>query len=53
MSQELIINLWAIYDSNIGLVYGLSGKVYNARGDDDKKLTLLKSLSATDYVTAK
>lgn len=53
MSEELILNLWAIYDATTGLVYGLSGKAYNATGTDSEKLALLKKLSATDYVTAK
>lgn len=51
--SELIINLWAIYDADSGLVYGLSGKVYNTSGDDRFKLDLLKSLANTDHLTAK
>ena len=50
---ELIVNLWALYDADTGLVYGLSGKVYNVSGDEQFKLDVLKSLARTDYVTAK
>lgn len=53
MDKELIVNLWAIYDSGSGLIYGLCGRVYCASGTDDEKLSLLKRLSSTDYVTAK
>jgi len=53
MSQELVFNLWAIFDANSGYIYGLSGKAYNISGTDSEKLSLLKVLSATDYVTAK
>ncbi len=53
MSSELVVNLWAIYDSSKGFVYSVAGKVYNTFGSDKEKLLLLKSLSATDYITAK
>ena len=53
MSSELVVNLWAIYDSSTGFVYSVAGKVYNTFGSDKEKLLLLKSLSATDYITAK
>ena len=51
--EELIVNLWAIYDADSGLVYGLSGKTYMASGEDHEKLTLLKALARTDHRTAK
>lgn len=53
MSTELIVNLWAIYDSTSGFVYGLSGRAYNCSGTDEQKLALLKQLAATDYISAK
>ena len=51
--DELIVNLWAIYDASTGLVYALSGKVYNVPGDDEFKLGVLDSLARTDHLTAK
>ena len=53
MSSELIVNLWAFYDASSGVIYALSGRVYNSYGSDEQKLKLLKELSATDYITAK
>jgi len=53
MDSEIVINLWAIYDAGMRVIYGLSGKAYNMSGSDAEKLELLKKLSATDYVTAK
>jgi hypothetical protein len=53
MNAELAINLWAIYDSGTGFVYGLAGRAYNIIGSDAEKLAILKSLSATDYLTTK
>jgi hypothetical protein len=52
MNTELVVNLWAIYDSGTGLIYGLSGRAYCAAGSEAEKLTLLRRLSATDYITA-
>ena len=51
--NELIVNLWAIYDADSGCVYGLSGKTYSVSGDDKFKLSVLKSLARTDHLTAK
>lgn len=51
--NELIVNLWAAYDAESGLVYALSGRVYIASGDDESKLRVLKSLARTDHLTAK
>ena len=53
MSAELVVNLWAIYDAGTGLIYGLSGRAYCAKGTEEEKLDLLHRLSANDYVTAK
>lgn len=53
MSSELIVNLWAIYDASVGVVYFLSGKVYAVSGSDSEKLQVLKMLARTDYLTAK
>lgn len=53
MNSELVLNLWAIYDASSGFVYALSGKAYSLSGTDDQKLAILKTLSATDYVTVK
>ena len=51
--NELIVNLWAFYDADAGVVYALSGKAYSTSGEDSLKLDILKSLARTDYVTAK
>lgn len=51
--DELIINLWGVYDSESGFVYALSGKVYMSSGDDENKLRILKELARTDHITAK
>lgn len=53
MNSELAVNLWAIYDAGTGFVYSLAGRAYNISGSDSEKLAILKSLSATDYVSAK
>ena len=53
MNGELVVNLWAIYDCGTGFIYGLSGRAYCASGTEAEKLTLLRRLSATDYITAK
>ena len=52
-NTELVFNLWAIFDSSAGLIYGLAGKAYNLSGDDQHKLAVLQALAPTDYVTAK
>ena len=49
---ELIINLWAIYDADAGLVYGLAGRAYNVEGEDEHKLAILRVLARTDHVIA-
>lgn len=50
---ELAVNLWAIYDASVEVVYALCGKVYALDGTDAEKLAVLKSLSRTDYLTVK
>ena len=50
---ELIVNLWAFYDAQMGLIYALAGKAYSASGCDEEKLALLNVLSRTDYTTVK
>jgi hypothetical protein len=52
MNPELVVNLWAIYDASIGVVYNVAGRAYNVTGTDKEKLAFLKKLSATDYVTS-
>lgn len=53
MQPELVLNLWAIYDMDIGMVYGLAGRAYCMTGTEEEKLDVLRRLSATDHVTAK
>lgn len=50
---EIVVNLWAIYDASVGFIYALSGRAYGVDGTDSEKLAILRSLSGTDYVTAK
>jgi len=51
--SELVLNLWAIYDAGVGMIYGLAGRAYCLSGSDEQKLAMLRSLSSTDHVTAK
>lgn len=53
MNPVLAVNLWAIYDSGTGVIYGLSGRAYCVSGTEAENLALLRRLSATDYITAK
>jgi len=52
MSAELVVNLWAFYDSSNAVVYALAGRAYALDGEDREKLAVLRNLSRTDYVTA-
>jgi len=52
MNAEIVINLWAVFDGSIGFIHELAGKAYSICGTDQEKLDLLKTLSATDHVTA-
>jgi hypothetical protein len=51
--SELVVNLWAVYDASVRAVYCLSGRVYAMHGSDAEKLAVLKTLSRTDYLSAK
>lgn len=53
MKPELIVNFWAYCDSSTNLLYALSGRAYTAKGTDEEKINLLRSLAPTDYATAK
>ena len=48
---EVVLNLWAYADEE-GYVMCIAGKTYVMDGDDAEKLTLLRHLSATDFLSA-
>jgi hypothetical protein len=48
---EICVNVWHFVDET-GMVMMLAAKAYALRGTDDEKLAVLKSLSATDYLSA-
>jgi hypothetical protein len=48
---EICVNVWHFVDET-GMVMMLAAKAYALKGTDDEKLAVLKSLSATDYLTA-
>ncbi len=48
---EICVNVWHFVDET-GMVMTLAAKAYALRGTDDQKLSILKSLAATDYLTA-
>lgn|SRR5574340_88646 len=48
---ELVLNLWAFMDSATGVIFRISGKAYAMSGSDADKLSLLRALSATDYLS--
>lgn len=49
---EVVLNLWYLAVEESGFIYALSGRCYSLRGNDTEKLSVLKSLAATDYHTA-
>lgn len=48
---EVCLNVWHYVDDT-GMVMMLAAKAYALRGTDEEKLAVLKSLAATDYLTA-
>ncbi len=52
-SSELVVNLWAIFDSETQSIYAIAGKVYALPGGQNEKLIVLRSLSAYDHKTIK
>ena len=50
---EICLNLWWFFDVAGQLVYRLAGRAYALAGTDDEKLSLLKSLAATDFHIAR
>ncbi len=48
---EICLNLW-FYGDDTGIVQRIAGKAYALKGSDDEKLTALRTLSATDHLTA-
>ena len=51
-NPEIIINLWAIHDPDVNVIYGLAGRTYYASGTDEEKTALLKQLAVSDFVLA-
>jgi hypothetical protein len=49
-NPEAVLNLWAYVDEG-GYVFRLAGKAYVIDGNDDEKLSLLRRLSATDFLS--
>ena len=49
---EVVLNLWA-YTGEDGYIIRLAGKAYVMEGDDKLKLSLLRALSAADWLTSK
>ncbi len=52
-SSELVVNLWAIFDSDTLSIYAVAGKVYTLPGGNNEKLSVLRSLSVFDHQTIK
>lgn len=50
-NPEVVLNLWA-YSSENGHILRLAGKAYVLDGNDEEKLTVLRVLSATDFLSA-
>ena len=48
---EVVLNLWA-YASTDGYIMRLAGKAYVLQGEDDEKLTVLRLLSVSDFLSA-
>lgn len=49
---EVCVNLWWFLDNDSGLVFRVSGRGYALAGDDDDKLSILRSLAMTDFHVA-
>jgi hypothetical protein len=47
---EAVLNLWAYVDE-AGCIFRLAGKAYVMDGNDDENLSLLRVLSATDFLS--
>lgn len=50
-NPEVVLNLWA-YADDAGLIMRVAGKTYVMQGSDADKLSLLRALSATDFMSA-
>ncbi len=48
---EVVLNLWAYVDEG-GYILRIAGKAYVLGGDDKSKLSLLRQLSGTDFMSA-
>jgi hypothetical protein len=50
-NPEVVINLWA-YSGEDGTILRLAGKTYVMQGTDAEKLSLLRQLAASDFLSA-
>lgn len=50
-NPEVVLNLWAYVDEG-GHIQRIAGKSYVLEGTDHQKLTLLRQLSGTDFLSA-
>ncbi len=50
--QEIILNLWWVYDETDGFVYSLRAKPYVHLGSDEEKLVFLRQRAILDYQVA-
>lgn len=48
---EIVLNLWA-YSDEEGYIQRLAGKCYALHGTDSEKLSVLRSLAKSDYLSA-
>jgi hypothetical protein len=51
-NAEIVLNLWA-YSDQQGYVQRLAGKCYALHGNDAEKLSVLRALAKSDYLSAK
>lgn len=50
-TPEAVLNLWAYVDDG-GYIFRLAGKAYVMDGNDSEKVSLLRQLSKTDFLSA-
>jgi hypothetical protein len=49
-NPEAVLNLWA-YEDEAGYIFRLAGKAYVMDGNDAEKLSFLRQLSSTDFLS--
>lgn len=48
---EIVLNLW-VYSDEVGYIRRLASKCYALHGNDVDKLTILRTLAKSDYLSA-